>query len=272
MAKACQKHLAAVLELKVAQMPHFVAWVLKVAQRPALMAAQTLTFAGLVLMADRMLYSDLVQMVDQMLYFDRVPRVVRRLYSVERVLRVDQTLAGVVDPSQRTAQRHCSVADREPTVGQTLKLDQTLLLVAVHFARKVMAVLGWLVLSGRTDSPEHHLQADRMRLLDQVWMAVQMPLLALRVGQMYLPMLLIVQRDLVWPLGPMVDQILPQRAVQRQASVQGLRGSRMLQQLVLCSPIAQMDSVFDRDLKAVQMLRHHLERMVGRMHQPEWAD
>lgn len=197
MAKACQKHLAAVLELRVAQTPRSAAWVLTVAQRQALMAARTLMPVGLLLMADRKLHSDPVPMVDQTLYFDRVPRVVRRLESVERVLRADQTLAVAADSSQRAVQRHCFVADRELMVGQKLKLDQTLLLLAVYFVRKAMAVLGWLVLSGRTDPPEHHLQAGQTRLPGQVWMAVRTPLSALRVGQTYRPMPLIDQRDLV---------------------------------------------------------------------------
>lgn len=110
-----------------------------------------------------------------------------------------------------------------------------------------MAVLGWLVLSGRTDSPGRHLQAGRMRFLDQVWMAVRTPLLALRVGRTYLPMLLVVRKDLVWLPRPMVDRTLLQRAVQKQASDQGLKGSQMLQQLMLGSPIVQMDLVSDRD-------------------------
>ncbi|KAG9912366.1 hypothetical protein KCU94_g167, partial [Aureobasidium melanogenum] len=134
MAKVCQKHFVAVLEPKVARMPHFAAQVLTVAQRQALTAVRTLMPADPVLMADQMLYSDLVPMVDQMLCFVQVPRVVRRLASVERVLRAGQTLAVVVGPSQKTAQKHYFAADQELTVGQTLKLDQTLALLAVHFA------------------------------------------------------------------------------------------------------------------------------------------
>jgi len=115
-------------------MPHFAAQVLTVVQRLVLMAVRMLMPADLVLMADQMLYSDLVPMVGQKLRFVRVPRVVQRLDSVERVPRADRTLAVVVDLNQKAAQKHCSAADQELTAGQTLKLDQTLALLAVHFA------------------------------------------------------------------------------------------------------------------------------------------
>jgi len=97
------------------------------------------------------------------------------------------------------------------------------------------------------DSLEHHQQAGRTRLSDQVWMAVRTPLLVLLLAdQMYLPMLLVVQKDLIWLPGPTVDQILLRRAVQRQASDQGLRESRMLPQAALSSLVVQTDLVFDR--------------------------
>lgn len=133
-AKACRKHLVAVLELKAAQMLPFAVWVLTLAQKQELMAARTLMPADQVLMVDRMLNSD------------QVPMVVRRLESVEQVPRADQMLAVVADLSQRIAQRHYFVVDRELTVGRMLKPGRMLPLLAVHFARKVMTVLGWLVL------------------------------------------------------------------------------------------------------------------------------
>lgn len=154
MAKVCQKHFVAVLELQVAQMPHLAAQVLMLARRRALMAGRTLmpadlvlmvvqrlTPADLALMAGRMLCSDPVPMVVRKLESDLVPRVARKLDSVERVLKAGQKLAAVADPSQKAAQKRCFVADRKLTVGQTLKLDRMLDALAVHFVRKATAVL-----------------------------------------------------------------------------------------------------------------------------------
>lgn len=184
-------------------MPHSAAQVLTVARRQALMADRMLMPVDLALMAVQTLMpADLALMVDQMPCFGPVPRVAQRLGSVEQGLKAGQTLAVVVDPSQKAARRRCFVADRELTVGQMLKLDQTLDALAVHFVRKAMAVLD-------------HQQAGRTHFPGQVWMAARTPLLVLLAGQMYLSALLIVQKDLVWRLEPMVDQTLLLRAVQR---------------------------------------------------------
>lgn len=128
MVVAVRRHFAAVLELKLVQIPRFVlrallaarmccfvVEVLALGQMPvslvqALMVVRMLMSAAPMLKVVRKPSSDLALRIDQKRCF------------VEKVLMAGQMRAEVADPNQKTVQKHSFVAGLEPMPDQSLLL------------------------------------------------------------------------------------------------------------------------------------------------------